>query len=130
MMQNLFVAAVGVCLVVEYSTSECERRFVRKTIRFQNCRSKRVLTYGCRGTCSSYTKPSSTRPDILTHYCQCCHDAEKRFVSIRLVCPNIMGHRRFKMYRVRLAVPTRCSCRSCSALPTRIVPSEPEYLHV
>lgn len=127
-MHKYAMITLGLFLVLDYSSSECQRRLILRTMRYPNCIPKRIVSFGCKGTCNSYTAPSPSRPDELEHHCQCCQDAERRIRRAIITCPDTESPRQYKNYTVRLAIPTECSCRPCSVLPNRIIPSEPDFL--
>ncbi|CAG2212901.1 unnamed protein product [Mytilus edulis] len=128
MPHKALIACVILGVFITLSAAQCERKRIIHTIRYRDCHPKRLLSFGCMGTCTSYTRPSSTNSGELDQYCQCCQDAEKRFARVRILCPDTSGERMFKVYVVTLAVPQECSCRPCSLLPNHIIPSEPDFL--
>ncbi|XP_063421725.1 bursicon-like [Mytilus trossulus] len=123
MPHTALIACVILGVFITLSAAQCEKKFIIHTIKLKdiNCPQKRIISYGCMGTCTSYTRPSSTNFGQLEHHCQCCQDAEKIFARVRIYCPH-------KVYVVTLAVPRECSCRPCSLLPDHIIPSEPDFL--
>lgn len=128
MLLKTLMACSVLCVFIPLSSTQCDRKRIIHTIRYGHCQPKRLLSFGCMGTCSSYTRPSATESGELENHCQCCQDAEKRFARVRILCPDSTGERVLKVYVVRLAVPTECSCRPCSFLPNTIIPSEPDFL--
>lgn len=119
----LYLWFFTVCWVVTYS--QCNRRRIIHHITYRNCQPKRVLSWGCSGTCNSYSRPSQTEPERLERFCQCCREMEIRIRRVRLLCPS--RHNAFRHRIIRVKIPKSCSCRPCSYLPDRVIPSEENH---
>lgn len=107
------VVLLGLALFSGTSLADCQKILVRHAIRYQNCRPKLVLSYACNGTCASYTGPIPNTPNQLEYRCSCCQDTGRRFVRVRLLCPDAESP---KFVIVNFAIPFDCSCQACSFL--------------
>lgn len=127
MMLRATIITLSLWLLIDLTSSQCQHLYIRRTISYDNCIPRRFMLRGCNGYCNSYTSPSLSRPGELSHHCQCCQDASKIFRRVRLICPNPIDHK-VTIRVLKIAMPTECSCRPCSVLPRRIIPSEPDFL--
>ncbi|BFY97818.1 hypothetical protein BsWGS_00858 [Bradybaena similaris] len=73
------------------------------------CGSLSVLSYGCRGGCSSYSQVDPRNATNIIHSCSCCQPL-RFMVSIALL-PCRDGHN----IRVPFKEALACSCRPCYA---------------
>ena len=93
----------------------CRRRFSVKTIQYNDCQPKRLLTYSCVGTCSTHAQISSTYPfDII----RTCYQYKERVVEdrrVKIKCPSTEGQSLFKDVFINVQVPKRCMCQVCDA---------------
>lgn len=116
------------------SASPCDRGFIILRIQHQDCVPKSVMTSACRGTCTSYVRPSVESPDALERFCQCCDADDISYHRVIVRCPNpnwypgAIGTTRFRRIRLGMNLPTTCRCRPCAPIPQEIVPAESDIL--
>ena len=116
------------------SASPCDRRFIILRIRHEDCVPKSVMTSACRGTCTSYVRPSTESPNGLERFCQCCDADDIRHHRVLVHCPNPNWHPgavdlpRFRLIRLGINLPRTCRCRPCSPVPHEIVPAENDIM--
>ena len=116
------------------SATPCSRGFIILRIRHQDCMPKSVMTSACRGTCTSYVRPSVESPDNLERFCQCCDADDIRNHRVLVRCPNhswypgAIGVTRFRRIRLAISLPASCRCRPCSPVPLEIVPAENDIM--
>ncbi|XP_053401971.1 bursicon-like [Mercenaria mercenaria] len=107
----------------------CARRLILLTIQHQDCIPKVILAPACRGTCSSYSRPSIEFPGQMERFCQCCDADDVRLRRANVLCPvqnAESGRTTFRTIRVNMNVPRTCRCRPCSETPGNVVPAEQE----
>ncbi|XP_062621917.1 bursicon-like [Saccostrea cucullata] len=104
--------------------ARCGIGFITVRLRPENCKPKQVLGFGCRGTCTSYTKPSYTDPGSVERFCECCREGESIERGVLMECHDGTGI--YRNVSLPIRIPTSCSCRPCSALPGRVTPGEEE----
>ncbi|ESO93183.1 hypothetical protein LOTGIDRAFT_175598 [Lottia gigantea] len=91
---------------------KCQIQVVRLTIHppeiFQDrCASARVVSFGCRGQCHSYSKIDRHNTSRIMRSCNCCEPVR---VGIRLaVLPCLNG----VLIRTPVKFARQCSCRPC-----------------
>ena len=123
-----YLVTLMTVLLFHTSSGNCARRRLINTIKYDNCHPKRILTYGCMGSCLSYAQPSASQKNHLEHFCQCCQEEDKIEARVGLLCPNPGGRRRFKRIVFRVTIPRNCSCRPCSLTPFEINRPEPDFM--
>lgn len=124
----LFVVFI---LGTTYTLSEarCNRRFITRIIRKDNCYPKAILSVACIGTCTSYTKPSNDDPWSVERFCECCREGSSREETVNMLCRD-PSTRALINSSLTVMVPTSCMCRPCSVLPDTIIPGEQQsYQH-
>jgi hypothetical protein len=102
--------------------ARCNKRFIRHTIRVQNC-YRTILSVACMGTCTSYTRPSSDNPGSVERFCECCREGESEERRVTIPCRS-HGNTGRTSITLPVMIPTSCICRPCSVLPDRIIPAE------
>ncbi|OWF56234.1 Bursicon [Mizuhopecten yessoensis] len=116
---------VYLVLLLTVVNCQCNRGRIRHTLTYHNCQPKRLLSWGCAGTCQAYSRPSSTVPGDIEHFCECCKHTEFETRRTILQCPSTDGLS-FRRIAVRVNIPSGCACRPCSALPHHILSAEEE----
>ena len=124
------VKTIALSFIIQTAISDCERKRIIHTIRFPECQHKRILSFGCAGTCNSYSETSSTESGVIVRHCECCQENDKILRQARIICRNEEGNTPFNYVVVSLAIPTSCSCRSCSPLPQHDNPGEPDIFNL
>ena len=102
----------------------CRKRRIVHTIRSPSCAPRRLLSYACHGSCSSYTQISKTLE--FKRHCKCCQEMGERTALVLVRC-RAPGVRALRRHRLRIKVPTDCMCRPCSN-GVRVRPLEMEAL--
>lgn len=97
------------------TNTSCRRRRIVHTINYQNCITKRLLSYACQGLCPSYSRISPDPPNALERSCNCCQNMNQQMRSVAIWCPNPGGPRHFKRVVMRIMLPQSCMCRPCFA---------------
>ena len=93
------------------------------------------MTSACRGTCTSYVRPSIESPDALERFCQCCDADDVRHHRVIVRCPNPHWNpaegsaTRFRRILLGINLPSTCRCRPCSPIPQEIVPAENDIMN-
>lgn len=126
---SIIVKTVVLALIMHTVISQCDRKRIIHTIRYQDCIPKRILSFGCAGTCNSYTQPSASQSGQLVKHCECCQDSDRISRQARIICPNVQGDTPFKYVVVSLSIPTSCLCRPCSPLSLEVNPGEPDIFN-
>ena len=116
-----------VILSCKFAHADCSMHRIIHTIRYNNCQPKRVLSYACSGTCTSYTKPSRSGNNELDRFCECCQEEEERVAGIPIRCPNA-DSTGFNRIIIRVKIPIGCRCRPCAFLPNNIIAGEQQIL--
>jgi len=111
---SIIIKIVVLALIIHTVISQCDRKRIIHTIRYLDCIPKRILSFGCEGTCNSYTQPSTSQLGQLVRYCECCQDNDRISRHARIICPNVQGDTPFKYVVVSLSIPTSCLCQPCS----------------
>lgn len=114
-------------LVVLTAGDTCSRRFILLTIQHEDCLPRNILAAACRGTCTSYSRPSTEYPGQMERFCQCCDTDNVRLRRTRVSCPirnGEAGRPQFRNIRVHMNLPRTCRCRPCSETPGNVIPAE------
>ena len=114
-------------LSCKFAQADCRMHRIIHTIRYNNCQPKRVLSYACRGTCTSYTKPSRSRDNQLDRFCECCQEEDERVARVPIRCPNA-DSTGFHRSILRVKIPIGCRCRPCGFVPNDIISPEQQIL--
>ena len=116
-----FVFCAFLCLLT-YSQCQglCQRRFLRRTIRVENCFPKTIFTFGCRGTCATYSRPSTHYPGQIERHCECCKEGSSERKIVNIFCPSGVNNE-IELIRFNVRVPITCDCRVCAMLPDEII---------
>ncbi|KAK6165551.1 hypothetical protein SNE40_022459 [Patella caerulea] len=90
----------------------CQVQVVRLTIHpprmFQDqCSPSRIVTYGCRGTCHSYSKLDRNNTTKLMRSCNCCEPIRVGLRLAVLECVNGI------QIRTPVKFARQCQCRPC-----------------
>ncbi|GFO49712.1 Bursicon [Plakobranchus ocellatus] len=121
-LKGVLIVSISVVLLLALLPSaaarECTLRRVGHTIRWRRCIPKRVLSFVCHGTCSSYSTLDSGDLSTIHRNCNCCKETSFRIGIIRLRCPKPSGRRGYRTVTVNAKIPTGCTCRPCDPLPT------------
>lgn len=107
----------------------CSRDFIILTIQHEECVPKNILAAACRGSCTSYSRPSTYHPGQMERFCQCCDADEVRLRTTTVRCPvrNGNGGRpQLRNIRVNMNLPRSCRCRPCSEIHGDVIPAEHE----
>ncbi|VDI26824.1 Hypothetical predicted protein [Mytilus galloprovincialis] len=120
---------IAASITLQVVASLCARQRTIHTIQYLDCRPKRVLSFACSGTCSSYSKPSSLQPGEFDKHCECCQEKDTMTRQTRVMCPNEGGDTPFKYKVVSVSIPVSCMCQPCSQFPLSNAQSEPDNIH-
>ena len=104
--------------LISQCSAECHRQPLIHIIDRDGCNIKKLPSYGCRGTCTSYSRVSPTDYTQMERSCQCCQEVGHITRRIRLRCPGQFPSTR----NVDVRVPQFCTCRPCNGVPS--VPSQ------
>ena len=123
---------VPVAVVLVWSLAKvdsCSLEWAELDIEHPGCFPRRLLVKGCRGTCSSYTRPSQMNPGQLERFCQCCDVDSMRLRRAILFCPNTETNPpQLRRMAVTMKIPQSCRCRPCTETPEHVIPAEEEFL--
>ena len=101
-------------VIIPTILSQCERKRIIQTIQYMDCQPKRVMSFECAGTCTSFSRPSPTMPGVLMRQCQCCQENDFITRRVRLLCPNTNAEIPFRFVTMSVSISVSCSCKSCS----------------
>ncbi len=115
--RNIVLISIMILIVfASQSSAICRRLNLVHQISSAGCTPRRIPSFGCRGTCTSYSRVSPLDYRQMERHCQCCQESGHRTANVRLTCGN-----RYRF--VQTQVPTSCMCRPCNIIgdvPDRI----------
>ncbi|XP_033639409.1 bursicon-like [Asterias rubens] len=98
--------------VISQCSAVCRRQPLIHSIVHEGCQTKRLRTFGCRGTCNSYSRVSPTDYTQMERSCQCCQESQHVVGFVELNCPSLSPPTQIVEFRhVR-----SCSCRPCNSV--------------
>ena len=95
--------------LISQCSASCRRLPLTHVISHEGCIPKHVPSFGCRGTCTSYSRVSPTDYTRMERSCQCCQEANHQTKRVTLYCPRL--YRTTRTVGVRVA--ESCTCRPC-----------------
>ncbi|XP_038045198.1 bursicon-like [Patiria miniata] len=107
------IALLLLGLISQCSAATCQRRGLSHLISHEGCMPRRVPSYGCRGSCTSYSRVSPTDYTQMERSCQCCQESDHQVRTVWLNCPALFPNTRMQ---VELKMAMSCNCRPCHGL--------------
>ncbi|XP_022080139.1 bursicon-like [Acanthaster planci] len=95
--------------LISQCSATCRRQALIHLIDHEGCTLRRVPSFGCRGTCTSYSRVSPTDYTRMERSCQCCQESDHMMRGVRLNCPELFPST--KVVEVKVAMS--CTCRPC-----------------
>ena len=109
----LLISCMVLLIFVVQSSASCRKLRLVHRISRHGCQTRQIPSYGCRGSCPSYSRVSPTNYLEMERHCECCQESGQRTVHVSLRCNDDRGQ--FNLV-VETQVPRSCMCRPCNII--------------